>query len=74
MKLSDSLRGDMGIRNSMKMYITSILLNLFISIVYLVYCWGRDGVLNCDCIGMDIFSLFIFSVLYCLPVKFGGRD
>ena len=61
-------------RSSMKKYIVYLITYLIISISYLIYCYLREGVLNMDYISLSIFIIVVYSIMYYLLNKFGGKS
>ena len=50
-------------RSSIKKYIVYLILFLLISIIYLIYCYLKDSVLNVDYIILSIF-IVVYSIMY----------
>ena len=51
-------------RNSIKKYIVHLIVFLLISIIYLIYCYLKDSVLNVDYIILSIFIIVVYSIMY----------
>lgn len=61
-------------KNSIKKYIAYLITYLIISISYLIYCYLKEGGVNMDYIRLSIFIIVVYSIMYYLFNKFGGKS